>query len=162
DPVLKHGLDQRIKYSRLVRRRASSERAAGADREGNRYFVQLIVEGTPYQKKNNPVGNQIIGLDIGPSSLAIVPKAGPAQLVTFCEELRADARKKRRLQRKMERQRRANNPQNYDEKGRVKKGRLAWKNSRKYLSTRRELANAERNLAAHRKSLHGRLVNDLI
>src|SRR6266699_1603159 len=87
---------------------------------------------------------------------------GPVQLLTFCEELRPNARKKRRLQRRMDRQRRANNPQNYDEKGRVKKGRLTWKNSRKYLSTRRELANAERRLAAHRKSLHGHLVNDLL
>jgi hypothetical protein len=63
---------------------------------------------------------------------------------------------------KMDRQRRANNPQNYDEKGRVKKGRLTWKNSRQYQATRREVANAERRLVAHRKSLHGRLVNDLI
>lgn len=162
DPVITHGLDHKIKYTRLVRRRAPSERAAGADSEGNRYYVQLIVEGTPYHKPKNTVGTATVGLDIGPSSLAIVPKAGPVQLKTFCEELRPHARKKRRLQRKMERQRRANNPQNYDEKGRVQKGRLTWKNSRKYLSTRRELANAERRLAAHRKSLHGHLVNDLI
>jgi len=162
DPVIKHGLDQRIKYARLVRRRATSECAAGADREGNRYYVQLVVEGVPHQKKKNAVGTDTIGLDIGPSSLAAVPRRGPAQLLTFCEELQPNARKKRRLQRKMDRQRTANNPQNYDEKGRVKKGRLTWKNSRKYLSTGRSLANAERKLAAHRKSLHGRLVNDLI
>jgi hypothetical protein len=107
-------------------------------------------------------GTDTIGLDIGPSSLALVPRQEQAQLLTFCEELRPNARKKRRLQRKMDRQRRANNPQNYDEKGRVKKGRLTWKNSRHYQSTRRELANTERRLAAHRKSLHGCLVNDLI
>ncbi len=162
DPVIKHGLDHRIKYTRLIRRKATSERAAGADREGNRYYAQLVVEGVPHQKKKNTVGTETIGLDIGPSSLAIVPRQEPAQLLTFCEELRPSARRKRRLQRKMERQRRANNPQNYDERGRVKKGRLTWKNSQKYLSTRRLLANAERRLAAHRKSLHGKLVNDLI
>jgi hypothetical protein len=44
DPVIKHGLDRRIKYTRLVRRRATSERAAGADRDGNRYYVQLVSE----------------------------------------------------------------------------------------------------------------------
>src|SRR6266700_5055027 len=37
DPVIKHGLDHKIKYTRLVRRRATSERAAGADSDGNRY-----------------------------------------------------------------------------------------------------------------------------
>ena len=44
-----------------------------------------------------------------------------AQLVPFCEELRTDERAKRRLKRKLDRERRANNPQNYDEKGRIKK-----------------------------------------
>src|SRR5258708_38475451 len=31
DPVVKHGLDQRIKYARLVQRKASSPQAQGAD-----------------------------------------------------------------------------------------------------------------------------------
>src|SRR6266481_155748 len=50
DPVITHGLSQRIKYARLVRRRASSPRAQGADREGERYFVQLILAGVPHHK----------------------------------------------------------------------------------------------------------------
>ena len=50
DVVVAYGLRQGIKYAQLVRRLASSPRARGADGEGNRYFVQVIVEGTPYQK----------------------------------------------------------------------------------------------------------------
>src|SRR5215471_3807008 len=95
----------------------------------------------------------------------MVPQEGEARLVPFCEELQPDARAKRRLQRKLDRQRRANNPQNYDEKGRIKKHgkrRLVWKNSKGYLATRRRLASKERKLAAHRKSLHGRLVHQII
>src|SRR5260221_2319569 len=106
-----------------------------------------------------------MGLDLGPSTLAIVPREGEARLVPLCEELAPDARKKRRLERKLDRQRRANNPQNYDEKGRIKKHgkrRLTWKNSKGYLATRRRLAHHKRKLAAHRKSLHGRLVNEMI
>src|SRR5215467_6748219 len=38
DPVVKHGLAHRIKYARLIQRRASSKEAQGADREGYRYF----------------------------------------------------------------------------------------------------------------------------
>src|SRR5215469_1881446 len=34
DPVVTHGLSHRIKYARLIRRRASSPRAQGADRQG--------------------------------------------------------------------------------------------------------------------------------
>jgi Putative transposase DNA-binding domain len=70
-----------------------------------------------------------------------------------------DTRKKRRLQRTMDRQRRANNPDNFDEKGRVKTGRLHWKESKRYQATRRQHANTERRLAAHRKSLHGHLAH---
>jgi hypothetical protein len=165
DPVVKYGLDHRIKYARLVRRKASSPKAQGADCQGYRYYVQLALEGTPYQKKKNTPGHDVMGLDLGPSTIAIVPREGEARLVPLCEELQPDARKKRRLERKLDRQRRANNPQNYDEKGRIKKHgkrRLTWKNSKGYLATRRRLAHHKRKLAAHRKSLHGRLVNEMI
>jgi hypothetical protein len=47
DPVVKHGLDQRIKYARLVQRKASSPQAQGADALGFRYCVQLALEGIP-------------------------------------------------------------------------------------------------------------------
>ena len=118
DPVVQHGLRHPIKYARLIRRKASSSSAQGTDHDGNRYFVQLILEGHAFVKpKHEEVGKDIIGLDIGPSTLAMVPREGKADLVTFCEELAPDARKKRRLQRKMERQRRANNPDNYERFG---------------------------------------------
>ena len=162
DPVVCHGLKQRLKFARLVRRKASSPQARGADSEGNRYCVQLVLEGSAYQKPRNTVGTDTIGVDIGPSSLAIVSQQGHVQLKTFCEELKPNAGAKRRLARKMERQRRANNSQNYDDKGRVKQGRLTWKESQQYKATRRRYATAERKLAAYRKGLHGKLVNDLL
>ena len=160
DPVVQHGMRHKIKYVRLIRRKASSPQAQGADKDGNRYYVQLVLEGHAFVKpKHEEAGKDTIGLDIGPSTLAIVPRTGAADLVTFCEELTPDTRKKRRLQRKMDRQRRATNPDNFDEKGRVKKGRLHWKESKRYKATRRQHANTERKLAAHRKSLHGRLAH---
>ena len=39
------------------------------------------------------------------------------------------------------------------------KGRLNWKESKRYQATRRQHANTERQLAAHRKSLHGNLAH---
>jgi hypothetical protein len=79
--------------------------------------VQLALEGIPYQKPKHQPGAEVIGLDLGPSTLAIVPREGEARLILLCEELKPDARKKRRL---------------------------------------------ERKLAAHRKSLHGRLVHEIV
>jgi hypothetical protein len=165
DPVVCHGLRHPIKYARLVRRKASSPKAQGADTQGYRYYMQLILEGIPHRKQKHTVGTDVIGLDLGPSIIAIVPREGEAQLLPLCEELKPDARAKHRLERRLARQRRANNPQNYDEKGRIKKrgkGHLAWKNSKGYLATRRRLAHKERKLAAHRKSLHGRMVHEII
>jgi hypothetical protein len=81
----------------------------------------FLLEWPFYQKPKNRPGSDVIGQDLGPSTLAVVPRQGEAHLVALCEELRPDARKKRRLERKLDRQRRANNPEHYDEKGRVKK-----------------------------------------
>ena len=106
-----------------------------------------------------------MGLDLGPSTVAIVPREGTPRLEVLCAELAPDAQAIRRLQRQMDRQRRANNPDNYDAQGRIKKRgkqRFTWKHSKRYLATRRRKATRERRLAAHRKSLHGRLVHEIV
>jgi len=165
DAVVKHGLDHRIKYARLVRRPASSARAQGADAIGTRYVVQLALEGVPYQKPKHTVDRDTVGMDVGPSSVAIVARQGPARLVVLAEELAPDEKAMRRLQRQMDRQRRAANPEHYDEQGRPKKrgkGAPTWKQSKGCLAIRRRIAAKERKLAAHRKSLHGRLVHEIV
>ena len=50
DPMVAHSLAHPVKYARLVRRPASSPRAQGADRQGERYVVQLVLAGVPYHK----------------------------------------------------------------------------------------------------------------
>ena len=125
----------------------------------------MALEGVPSQKPKHVVGQDTVGLDLGPSTIATVPRAGEARLDLLCAELAPDAQEIRRLQRRMERQRRANNPANYDERGRVRKHgkqRLRWKSSQRYQRTRRRKAERERKLAAHRKSLHGRLVHAIL
>jgi hypothetical protein len=165
DPVVTYGLDHTIKYARLVRRKASGPQAEGADCQGYRYYVQLALEGVPYRKPKHCVGTGTIGVDLGPSTIAIVPQEGEASLSLLCAELQADEKAIRRLQRKMERKLRAANPQNYDEKGRPKKrGKqgLHWKKSKGYEQTRRRKAAKERRLSAHRKSLHGRMAHEMV
>ena len=160
------GSGRPIKYARLVRRKASSPNAQGADGEGYRYCVQLICRRRTYQKPKHTTGTDVVGLDLGPSTIAIVPQEGEAQLLSFCEELKPEPVQKRRLQRKLDRQRRANNPQHYDDKGRIQKvegsGGVGLENSKGYQATSRRLAHLERKLAAHRKSLHGRLAHEII
>jgi len=80
DPVVKYGLDHPIKYARLIQRQVSSSRAKGADTRGQRYSVQLALEGVPYHKPKHPVGSDTVGLDLGPSTIAIVPREGTPRL----------------------------------------------------------------------------------
>ena len=94
-----------------------------------------------------------------------MPREGEASLSVFCEALRPDVKAIRRLQRKMDRQRRVANPEHYDAQGRIKKRgkqKLVWKSSRSYQKTRQRKAARERKLAAHRQSLHGRHVHEIV
>ncbi len=150
--VISYGLNHEIKYCRIVRRKINSK---------NRFYVQLILEGIPYQKPKNKIGTEEIGLDVGPSTIAIVGDT-KAELKQFCSEIAPKQKEKRKLQRKQDRQRRANNPENYNENGTVKKGKKKWKKSNRYKKTSSELAELDRKLAAHRKSLHGKDINDII
>jgi hypothetical protein len=43
-----------------------------------------------------------------------------------------------------------------------KKGHKTWHDSQGYKTTRQRLASQERKLAAHRKSLHGKLVHEVV
>jgi hypothetical protein len=151
DPVVTYGLAHRVKYARLIGRPASSAHAAGADATDLRYYVQLALSGVPYHQPKHPVGQDTVGLDLGPSAIAMVPREGTPRLEVFCAQLTPDAQAISRLQRQMERQRRANNPDNYDAKGQIKKRgkqRLTWKHSKRYQATQRRKATRERKLAA--------------
>ncbi|MHB1426813.1 MAG: hypothetical protein ACYC3I_26955, partial [Gemmataceae bacterium] len=68
----------------------------------------------------------------------------------------------RRLQRHLDRQRRANNPDCYDDQGRAIKGKRPTKRSRRQVQTEAEVAELFRREAAHRKTLHGQLANQII
>jgi putative transposase len=154
DEVIAHGLKSRVKYVRLVRRKLNGT---------PRYYAQLVCEGQPFRKEKNTLGQGVVGLDIGPSTIAIVaPDAEKASLEQFCGELKPRQKVIRRLQRKMDRQRRANNPDNYNPNGTVKKGVKVWHKSARQHKTEAKLAEEHRQQACYRNSLHGRMVNRIL
>jgi len=154
DPYHVHAFQSRCKYVRLLRKVIKGQ---------VRYFAQLVLEGVALQKRPGKVANGcVVGLDIGPSSLAVVGDDA-ALLTGFCTELRKDDREIRRVSRKLDRQRRANNPENFSSDGQIKRGiKLEWRSSEGYKRTRSKLSEMQRCLAEHRKSLHGKLTNDLL
>jgi transposase len=154
DPIVAHGLMHKVKYTRIVRRKLNGK---------DRFFAQLVLEGEPFRKPEHKIGNAVIGLDQGPSTIAAVsPEAGFALKETVCEELDARQAEIRRLQRKIDRQRRANNPDNYNPDGTFKKGRRTWKSSPRMRKTAARLREVRRRQSAHRKSLQGRKINGLL
>jgi putative transposase len=152
DEVHQHGLQARVKYVRLLLRRVRGKQ---------RFYVQLIGEGKPLRKDRHPLGKGKVGLDVGPSTVAVVGEED-ARLELFCRQLEEPQRKLRLLQRKLERQRRANNPDNYHPDGRVKQGAREWHRTAGYRRTQEQVAEIHRQLAAYRKSLHGQLVNEVL
>jgi len=150
DEVVVHGLSHRVKFCRIIKRIFNGKA---------RFFVQLALEGKPYQKFETP--DNTVGLDIGPSTIAVVTDDN-ATLERFCDALKDKQKEIRRLQRKLDRQRRANNPQNYNPNGTIKKGKKTWHQSTRYKKTRRKLAELQRKLAAHRKTLHGKKANRIL
>lgn len=128
-----------------------------------RYYVQLVQEGYPPQK-NRYYGSSksIIGLDIGPSSLAIASD-DYVDLISFknpmCDKYQQEIK---RLQRAMDRSRRANNPSNYNENKTIKKGSKIWVNSNNYLKLQRRLSKLYRKLRINRKDNHEKLANTIL
>ena len=153
----KHGVESyalncRTKYVRLVRKIIKGTR---------RWYVQLIQEGKPHQKAKNTIGNDVIGLDMGPSSIAVVASDG-AFLTPFCSDLTPKQEHIKHLQRRIDRSKRATNPQNYASDGTLKKGPRQWNRSKRYQRLQHLVAEESRKLAETRKRLHGELVNHIL
>ncbi len=152
DPVEAHGLACPVKYVRLVRRKLGQR---------HRFYAQLVCEGLPYRKPQHRLGSGGVGLDLGPSAIAVVAEQ-QALLQPFCPEVAPDAQALRRLERHLDRQRRANNPEHYDERGQVKKGRKRWKVSTRQRTAQARRREFHRKLAATRKCSHGRLAHRVL
>ena len=141
-----------VRYLRLVRR---------VIRGRERFFCQLVCAGLPPVKR--PVDERgRFALDVGPSWVAVSDAAGRAERHKLAPGAEQKARARRRHQRRLDRQRRANNPDCYDRRGRSLGGKRPHHRSKRMRRTERRLAEAERQLASRRRNEHGALINSLL
>ena len=153
-------LRQRVKYCRIVKKPGRSK---------THWYVQLMLEGKPVIKVNkntgellHPVGQGAVGIDIGPQTIAYVSEKEVA-LKELADQVKSIEQEKRVLQRKLDRSRRASNPDNYEADGTIKRGvKLTRNKSNRYLKTQRELACLQRRQADIRKRQHNELANHLL
>ena len=141
---------RRVKYCRILWRRINDRK---------RWFVQLVCEGVSPAKHVYASANMKAGIDPSLRSLTIAYENGSVEKIDIAAGLSKDDREIRRLQRRIDRCRRAANPDNYEENGVPKKGRLFWKKSKKQVRLEAELAELHRKAAAHRKNKAGEAVN---
>ena len=149
-----------IKYCRIVRKFIRGK---------YKYCIQLILEGVPplkYNKETGKVKNSIgegnVGIDIGTQTIGIASKH-EVKLLELAPEINNIEVIKKRLSRKLDRQRRANNPKNYNENGTIKHGiKLKWIKSNKYIKTKNELRDIQRKQSDIRKQSHEKLANYII
>jgi transposase len=125
--------DLHLQDKRVVRVGIKREQVRGRDR----YFALVCIEGAPYR---NPqylarVRAGTVGLDVGPSLLAVVGEDESYKLDRAPRELlvqrKLAAVVERRRQRAIDRSRRAMNPQAYDAQGRAIRGKRPDKKSRR-------------------------------
>ena len=143
---------KRIKYCRIVRRTLNGKK---------RWFAQICLEGMPPVRKIYAPQSEVMGIDPGPSGLAYFHPQ-EAGLVRVAPNVDMQEKTIGRLQRKIDRSRRANNPGHFNEDGTVKPFPEPWKVSHRMEKLQVKLAEHHRCLAATRKRDHGELANFLL
>ena len=141
---------RKVKYCTLVRKTIYGK---------TKYFVQILFEGYPPTRIVPAPKTLEVGIDPSMQSMTLVFNSGAAAKVTTTPSVEDRTHDIRRLQRAMDRSRRATNPENFQENGVAKKGVKVWKQSKAYRQLRNEVANLQRRRAATRKRDHGKLIN---
>lgn len=132
-----------------------------------KYYLQIVFKGVPPMKINKDgevkrhIGNGTVGLDIGTQTIAIVSNVD-VKLLELADRVNNIEKEKRRILRYMDRSRRANNPDNFNEDGTIKKGKLKWVKSNRYIKAQNKLRELYRKQADVREYQHQLLSNYIL
>lgn len=151
-----------ISYCRIVRKYV---------RNRYNYYVQMILKGNPPVKVDtgtgkikHTIGEGDVGMDIGTSTVAISSRTD-VKILELADKVQTIENQKRRLLRKMDRSRRATNPDNYNEDGTIKtqgNKKVSWNKSNHYMKYQNQLKELYRKQADVRKYQHECLANHII
>lgn len=145
-------MNHKLKYTRIIRKNI---------RGRIKYYVQLVFGGTP-PFKNRKLGMGKVGIDPSLQHMAIssdtlvTVKALVPKLNLITSQLRVE-------QRKLDRQRRANNPHKFKPDGTIdKSNKDKWVFSNNYLKTRNKVKELHRKQKGLRKYSHECLANEIL
>src|SRR5574344_2183198 len=151
-----------ISYCRILRKFIHNK---------NHYYIQIVFKGSPPIKVNtetgeikHTIGCGDVGLDIGTSTVAISSESD-VKILELADKVQNIENQKRLLLRKMNRSKRATNPDNFNDDGTIKKQgnkKVIWSKSNHYVKYQNELKELYRKQADIRKYQHECLANYII
>ena len=155
-------MQSEICYNRIIRKYV---------RNKYKFYVQIVLKGNPPVKVDRNtgeikhcIGEGDVGIDIGTRTVAIASQSD-VTILELADRIQTIENQKQKLLRKMDRSRRAVNPDNYHEDGTIKKQgnkKVIWKKSNHYIKYQNELKELYRKQADIRKYQHECLANYII
>lgn len=155
-------IQDEICYCRIIRKYV---------RNKNKYYVQIVFKGNPPLKVNtetgeikHSIGQGDTGIDIGVSTIAIASQTD-VKILELADKVQNIENQKRLIQRKMDRSKRAMNPNNFNEDGTIKKQgnkKVVWNKSNHYINYQNQLKELYRKQSDVRKYQHECLANYIV
>ena len=155
-------MQSKICYNRIIRKYI---------RNKYKYYVQIVFKGNPSIKLiaetgeiKHYMGTGDVGLDIGTRTIAISSQSD-VKILELADRIQNIEDQKKKLLRKIDRSRRATNPENYNEDGTIKKHgnkKVLWNQSNHCIKYQNELKELYRKQADIRKYQHECLANYII
>jgi len=160
DSYAQKAIQDRVKYCRFIKKNIKGK---------DYYYVQLVLEGIPPIKCDKETGevktyvsNGDVGIDIGTQTIAYCSK-NEVKLLELTPEINDIQKEKRKLQRKLDRSRRATNPNKYNKNGTINiKDKNKWIKSNHYIKTQMKLKEIQRKQRVIRKQSHENLANYIL
>lgn len=143
----------KLLYWQLIRKKINGK---------ENYYLQAVMDGIA-PGTGLEGGRGSVGIDIGTSTIAV-----SSEVQTELEELFPDEKRFERaceiarLNRSLERKRRATNPENYNEDGTIKAGKKTWKYSPRYKRDLKNLSELKRKEALSRNLAHRTLAKKIV
>lgn len=142
---------ERIKYVQIIRKTIRGKKV---------YYLQIVCQGFPPAKVTK--GKGTVGIDPGISTVAFASSTEAALVDLVPKNIARKEKLLKELDRKIERSQRVNNPECYDERGKIKKGARFKRPSNRQIRLRNRRRKAYRSLSEERKKLQGQLVSRIV
>lgn len=143
---------RKVRYCQLVRQRIHGK---------EQWYCHLVLDGVPPTRTVPAPKDERMGIDPSLRNMTCVHSNGSVEKIDITAP-KEDEKEIRRLQRKMDRSRRAVNPDNFNEDGTVKQGPKKWRESKRYTALKEELADMWRRAVETRKNIHGRIIRRIV